>query len=184
VRLAQLAWQRLPIDRLLVIPAGDHPHKHSDRLSPAPDRLAMCRLAFSALPYVTVDDRELRRDGPAYTVDTLAELQAEAGGTPLYFVIGGDNLVLLPTWYRHHRLLELATVVTCPRAGHAVDASALEGLDLTAAERSALLANVLPADADPVSASDVRARIRGGERRPKDLPDAVADYIAAHGLYR
>jgi nicotinate-nucleotide adenylyltransferase len=143
----------------------------------------MCRLAFAGQPGVVVDDRELRRSGPSFTVDTLAELAAEAPGRRLFFLIGSDNLPLLPTWRDHHRLLALATVVTCPRRGHAIDAEVLAGLDLTAAERSSLLANVLAGPADEVAASELRRRWRCGERDLAEIPATVRTYMASHHVY-
>jgi nicotinate-nucleotide adenylyltransferase len=144
----------------------------------------MTRLAFADFPHVVVDERELHRSGPSFTVDTLAELTAEYRDTPLFFLIGSDNLRLLPTWHQHHRLLELATVVTFPRKGYPILASELAELDLSTAERESLLANVLDIPADDISASDLRDRWRAGERNPSELPEAVADYLARHDLYR
>lgn len=183
-RLAAAALQRLPIDRLLVIPAGDHPHKRDRDMAPAADRLAMCRLAFADLPDVFVDDRELRRSGPSFTVDTLAELAAEFPGRPLFFLIGSDNLPLLPTWREPERLLALCTVVTYPRAGHPVTAAALAGTTLAASLQQRLLAHVLDLPADAIAASALRARWRAGERDLPELHPAVRDYLQAHGLYR
>lgn len=166
------------------MPSGDHPHKRNQDMAPAPDRVAMARLAFAGLPEVIVDDRELHRTGPSFTVDTLAELAAAAPDTPLYFLIGSDNLPLLPTWHQHHRLLALATVVTFPRKGYPVAAGDLEHLDLTATERTSLLSNLLDMPCDDVSASELRARWRAGDRCPDELPPAVADYLQRHDLYR
>lgn len=184
VRLAAAALRLLPIDELRVIPAGDHPHKRRQDLAPAADRVAMCRLAFAAVPGVLVDDREVRRCGPSFTVDTLAQLAAEAPGRPLFFLIGSDNLPLLPTWREPERLLALCTVVTYPRLGHPIDAAAIARLPLPAPQRERLLANVLPLPADAVAATDLRSRWRAGERDLDELPPAVRAYLTAHDLYR
>ncbi|MBL9076080.1 MAG: nicotinate (nicotinamide) nucleotide adenylyltransferase [Planctomycetes bacterium] len=183
LRLVRAALRLLPVTEVRVIPAGDHPHKRGGDLAPAAHRLAMCRLAFADEPRVVVDDRELRRAGPSFTVDTLRELTAEAPGRRLYFLIGSDNLPLLCTWRDHHALLQLATVVTYPRRGHAIDAARLAGLDLTAAERTALLANVLDEPADDVAASDLRRRWRAGERDLAAIPAAVRRYLLEHRVY-
>ena len=184
VRLVAQALRQLPIRELRVIPSGEHPHKRSRDLAPAADRLRMCQLAFADLPDVVVDDRELRRPGPCYTVDTLAELRAEFPADRLYFLIGSDNLPLLPTWHQHHRLLALATVVTYPRAAHPIDAAALAGLDLTDQERAALVANALQGPADDTAASDLRARWRAGERDLPEVPPPVRAYLESHDVYR
>lgn len=183
-RLAETALRTLPIDRLLVIPAGDHPHKQHRGVTPAADRLAMCKLAFADLAGAVVDDREVRRGGLSFTVDTLADLRREHPGRRLYFLIGSDNLPLLPSWRDHHRILALATIVTYPRGGHPIDAAALTDLDLNDDERRSLLAHRLDMPADDVSSTAVRAALRAGKSTVDGLPATVAQYAAAHGLYR
>jgi nicotinate-nucleotide adenylyltransferase len=181
-RLAEAARDRLAVAQVAVLPSGDHPHRRG--LSPAHHRVAMCRLAFAGLPGVVVDDREVRRAGPSYSIDTVREVRAELGpGPPLYWLIGADNLPLLPTWRDHHALLAEVTVVTYPRAGCPVDEALLDGLDLTAAEREHLLAHVLPALGDDVSATAVRAALAKGLPTPELVPE-VAAYARAHRLYR
>lgn len=182
-RLVEAALAQLPIDRLLVIPTGDHPLKRGDDMAPAADRLAMCRLAFGDLPGVAIDDRELRRPGRSFTVDTLAELAAEHPGRRLFFLIGSDNLAILPQWREPARICELATLATYPRLGHPVDAAALAALPLPPAARAAVAAHVLDLPADAVASSDLRARWRRGERTLPEVAPAVRDYLAAHGLY-
>lgn len=184
ITLAREALARLPIHQLRAIPSGDHPHKRGGDMAPAPDRLEMTRLAFGQMPGVVVDDRELHRSGPSFTVDTLAELAEEAPDSQIFFLIGSDNLPLLPTWHQHHRLLQLATVVTFPRKGYPITADSLAGLDLTATERESLLTNMLDVPADDLSASDLRARWRNGERSLAELPATVTEYILQHDLYR
>ena len=143
----------------------------------------MCQLAFAGLARVAVDDREMRRAGPCYAIDTVREFRAEVGeDTPLCWLIGADNLPLLPLWHDHHALLADVTVVTYPRAGFATDESVLENLDFTAQERHDLIAHCLEVAADRVSATDIRAGLARGET-PDTLPGGVADYIAEHDLY-
>ena len=183
-RLAASALQRLPIDRLLVIPAGDHPHKRDLDMAPASDRLAMCRLGFADLPGVLVDDREVRRRGPSFTVDTLAELAAEHPGRQLYFLVGSDNLPLLPSWREPERLLQLCQVVTYPRRGYPLDAATLAKLPVSEPQRAALAAHVLDLPADAVAASELRRRWRAGDRQLPELLPTVRAYIEQRGLYR
>ncbi|MCB9887100.1 MAG: nicotinate (nicotinamide) nucleotide adenylyltransferase [Planctomycetes bacterium] len=183
-RLAAAALAQLPIDRLLVIPAGDHPHKQDRGVTPAADRLAMCERAFADQPRVRVDAREIRRGGLSFTVDTLEELRREHPDRAIYFLIGSDNLPLLPTWYRHHRLLELATIVTYPRAGHPVAAADLDGLDLSDDEKEHLLEHVLQLPADDVNSTALRRRLRAGDRSLAEIHPDVLTYIDHHGLYR
>ena len=183
-RLAAAALAGLPVDRVLVIPAGDHPHKRNTDMAPAQDRLAMCRLAFGDLPGVSVDDRELRRGGPSFTVDTLAALRAEHPGRRIYFLIGSDNLPLLPTWREPERLFSLCEVITYPRLGHPLDDASFADLPLPTELRRRLRDHVLDVPPDAIAASDLRRRWRAGERDLAELHPEVRDYIRAHGLYR
>jgi len=183
LRLANQALEHLPVSEVRVIPAGDHPHKQDRGMTPGTHRLAMCRLAFGDRPGITIDDRELRRTGLSFTVDTLAELTAEFPDRPMFFLIGSDNLPLLPTWREHHRLMQLATVVTYPRQGHPVAEAALSNLDLSADERRSLLGNVLPLAADDIAATVIRANLGRGGRDLADLDPAVLRYATEHDLY-
>lgn len=182
-RIVVAALDQLPIDELLVMPAGHHPHKRGRDIAPADQRLAMCRLAFAGLAGVVVDDRELRRAGPSFTVDTIAELAEQHLGRPIWFVIGADNLALMPTWHDHHRLLRLTNVATFPRHGTTIDERALVGLDLRDDERAHLCKHRLQLPPDAVSAADIRRRLARGQRNLAELQREVEDHIVSHHLY-
>lgn len=183
-RIVETALVQLPIDEVRVLPTGDHPHKQDRRVSPAIDRLAMCEIAFRNMRGVVVDPREVHRPGLSFTVDTLQELRAELPGRPLYFLIGSDNLPLLPTWKDHHRVLQLATVCVFPRQGHPIGASILKGLDLSSRERERLMSHVLAMEPDAVSATDVRAALGRGTRDVPEVQQEVLAYARRHRLYQ
>jgi nicotinate-nucleotide adenylyltransferase len=158
-------------------------------------RLAMTRLAVAGLApaeRMTVDDREVRRDGPTYTVDTLRELRAELGEeTALVLVIGSDQLRNLPTWHRWTELFALAHVAATQRERVGLDGlpAALEH-ELAARGRQALpdapagAIVLFSMPAVPVSATALRAQLQRGERPDGLSPPAVLDYIGSNGLYR
>lgn len=153
-------------------------------MQPAQHRVAMCQLAFAGLDGVEVDDRETRRAGKSYTVDTLRQFRQELGDdTDLFWLIGSDNLPQLPTWHEHHELLALATLVTYPRAGFPIDPAQLAAIDLTRDERDSILANQLAVAPDGVNATQIRHQLARGER-PADVDDDVLDYIDSNALYR
>jgi nicotinate-nucleotide adenylyltransferase len=108
VALAKAAVEQLGLDELRVFPTGQAWHKSGTVASPE-DRLAMARIAFGDLARTVVDDRELHRAGPTYTIDTLRELGAQYPGAQLYLVMGEDQAVSLTRWRDWQAVLRLAT---------------------------------------------------------------------------
>ena len=96
--LAESALRELKLSELRIFPTGQAWHK-STALSPAADRLAMARLAFDSLPGVQVDDAELRRQGPTYTLDTLQALRLARPHAQLFLVIGADQARSFERWH-------------------------------------------------------------------------------------
>ena len=108
-----------------LVPAADPPHKDATHAD-ADQRAQLLALAIDGERGLRVDPRELHRAGPSYTVDTLAELRAEAGaGAPLAWLIGADSLLQLHTWHRWRELFDLAHIVAVQRPGAEVDAARL-----------------------------------------------------------
>ena len=186
VALAQAAIEQLQLDELRVVPTGYAWHKNRP-LSPPDHRLNMAWLAFSSLPCVNVDDRELRRAGPSYSIDTLEALRKEQPGCLLFLVIGGDQLAAFDKWRRWQDILALATVCVAQRLPQ-----------LGASDNTAAQAPVLPGlislqfPAMSVSATAIRQRLASQSHSagsPKaDLrglvPEDVARYISEHELYK
>lgn len=183
VHNGHLAMARYVLDRglahcLHVIPARISPHKSGTGALPA-RRLDMVRLAFDAVPGVVVDQRELHRPGPSFTVDTLEELAREHPADSLLLVIGQDNLAGLGTWRDIDRIARLAQVAVLAREGD-----------------TAVPGPGLPVDLNlrycedfhqPVSSTTIRAILResgpGRMLAAAHLPPKVTEYIARHQLY-
>jgi nicotinate-nucleotide adenylyltransferase len=168
--VAAEAHRRLGLDRVLLIPAGRHPFKGAERPAPAADRLAMLRLAVAGDPRFDVDDRELRRPGPSYTVDTLRALRSERPGDPLSLLVGADAARDLSAWRDAQSIPDLAQVVVLSRPGSVLPAYPLG-------------ARALETPAIEISASLVRARCREGESIRYLVPEAVERYIVERRLY-
>ena len=113
--VAKKALETLALDRLIVIPAAVSPFKAGAGADPSPDRLALLKAVFECLPNTTVDDRELRRGGVSYAIDTVREIAAENPGTELVFIIGEDSVEGLPRWKDYDELLKLCTFKAFPR---------------------------------------------------------------------
>ena len=192
--LARAARDAFGLDEVRLMPTGRSWQKAGAGASSA-QRLAMTRLAVAGLApaeRMTVDDREVRRDGPTYTGDTLRELRAELGDeTALVLVIGSDQLRNLPTWHRWTELFALAHVAATQRERVGLDGlpAALEDelaargrQSLPDAPAGAIVLFSMPAV--PVSATALRAQLQRGERPDGLSPPAVLDYIGSNGLYR
>jgi nicotinate-nucleotide adenylyltransferase len=172
LRAAENAREALGLDEVLFIPAGQPPHKSSNPLSPARDRMAMVTLATAGNRTFLPCDAELERSGPSYTADTLNTLRAERPADDLFLVVGSDTLAEMSSWYRPDLLFALCTVAVAGRPG------ALVGKAPAAAK-----VVDLPGPGLEVSATDVRKRVREGRSVRYLVPDAVAEYIAKRGLY-
>jgi nicotinate-nucleotide adenylyltransferase len=174
--LAETALAQLALDALLILPTGHAWHK-SRPLTPAPHRLAMCRLAFDGLERVHIDARETHRPGPSYTADTLQELAAEHPGAQLFLVLGADQLLAFQSWQRWQEVLRHATLAVANRPLHAdgrvadgpVAEPDLSGVDLPFAR--------LHMPLHPISATAVRARVQrsGGSSGVGAAPGGQGD---------
>lgn len=177
-----------------MMPAADPPHRDAPGAC-AEDRAAMLELAIQGQAGLRVDRRELQRDTPSYTIDTLRELRAKHGDTaPLAFLIGADSLHGLATWKEPEALLAGAHWVVAERPGSALDehlppeVARLVGARWTlnaAALRESPGGKVLRLR-QPLygeSATQLRRRIAAGETWHHLLPLAVSRYIVEHGLY-
>ena len=193
--LADEVLELLGLDRVLFVPAASPPHKPAAQLAPAPDRFEMVRLAIAGHPRFAVSDIELRRTGPSYTVDTLQVLAA--GGDELFLVIGSETFLDLLTWREPRKVAALARLVVIPRAGSVFDtqgAAAQKVLHEIGVEGGFVHAGGAPPPARgvlivhatslPLSASDLRRRVREGRSLVYRVPPAVIDYVQSHGLYR
>ncbi|MCM2253403.1 MAG: nicotinate (nicotinamide) nucleotide adenylyltransferase [Ramlibacter sp.] len=178
VALARAALEQLGLDQLLVFPTGQAWHKA--RAMSAPEhRLAMARLAFGELPRTVIDERELRRAGPTYTIDTLRELKAEQPMAQLFLVMGQDQALALTRWREWEAILAMSIICVAARPSVQADAAA-EPLALPAQARLRQLR--LPDM--PESATEVRALAAAGAGIAHLVAPAVARYIDQHHLYR
>lgn len=116
VRAARLAYEALGLDKLLVIPAADPPHKRLAEGSPSPqERFELTKLAFRSFQEAEVSDMELKRGGESYTSDTAAELAARYPGAELWLVIGTDMLTSFERWHDFRAILSAASLCVLPR---------------------------------------------------------------------
>jgi nicotinate-nucleotide adenylyltransferase len=177
---AQEAHAQLELDRVLLMPVAAPPHKRLDD-DPGPEvRLELCRLAAAGDPRLEVSDVEVARGGPSYTVDTLAELHERQPEDQLTWIAGGDVAASLPSWREPERVLALARFAVAEREGAA--RAEIERVVEALAGSDAVTFFEMPRI--DVSSSLIRRRVASGQPIRYLVPDAVAEAIAARGLYR
>lgn len=193
LRTAVELRQLLDLDEMRLLPAARPPHREQP-LAAAEHRREMLRRAIAGEPRLVVDDRELRRDGPSYTIDTLRELRAELDAqAPVCLCVGMDSLVKLTDWRQWQALTDFAHLVVAARPGwHLPENGAVAAwmaerltsdhthLGVTAGGRILVVEMTLL----PVSATRIRADLAAGQSARYLVPDSVLDYISQHRLYR
>ena len=170
--LGECVRHQFGLEKVVFLPAGDPYRKAGRRVTPALQRLEMVRLATSSNAAFEVDDREVRRAGPTYTVETLESFRAQGVQRPL-LVLGSDAVADMPNWKSPERLLELCRLVVAMKPGALAQwpefvRPAPEIVDMP------LLA---------ISGTEIRARVAAGKPIRYLVPDAVGQYIRDHGLY-
>ena len=192
LRPALEVQQALGLNQVRFIPAGQPPHRETPYAS-TPQRLSMLRTAIDDQPGFVVDERELRREGPSYMVDTLASLREEVGQTPLCLILGYDAFLGLPGWHQWNSLIELAHLVITHRPGWNHDEldDALQSLVKQCetgvgrlSEQAAGGLLFVPVTQFDISATIIREQIRAGQDIRYLLPDTVYRIIREQKLYR
>lgn len=191
LRTAYELHERLDLDVVAFMPAGVPPHRALPA-APAATRLAMVRAAIEDEPRFVVDDRELQRQGPSYTVVTLEELRAERGEQPIALIMGMDAYAGLGGWHRAGELIGLAHLVVAMRPGSAIPCEGLpaELLRRNRCEDPARLASVraglvfVSVGTQLVdSSSTVRELVAAGRDPRYLMPEAARRIILAQGSY-
>ena len=192
LRLALELKQSLGLSQMRLMPCHRPVHRGEPQVSSA-QRAEMIRLALLDCPELTLDERELRRDTPSYTFDTLRSLRAELGAAvSLIWAMGTDAFAALDSWNRWQELLDYTHLVVIERPGFSLpDAGPVARL-LQQHRAPALALDELPAGAIvlpslrllDISATGIRAQLAAGESAQFLLPESVRRYILAEGLYR
>lgn len=191
LRCGDEARRKLGLKRLLLLPAGEPPHRGPPQATTG-QRLDMLRLALTEFPNLELDDRETRREGPSYMVETLTEFRHENPGRPLLLLLGQDAANLLHTWFDWKTLFSLAHIIILTRPGSIVEYGELLGDELAhrltsdiSLMRSLLAGKVMQVEVGlvDVSATDIKQLLSRGFSPDSMLPDAVLEYIQENDLY-
>ena len=158
------------LDRVLFMPAGDPWQKGARELTPAAERLEMTRLAVEEADGFEVDDREIDRHGPTYTIDTLLTFPS---GEELFLILGADAALGLPTWHRWEEVIERAGIVVVPRPG----------TDPAAVAATVPQATILEMSALDISSTSIRELAASGRPYRFLVPSEVHRFIDSKGVY-
>ncbi|SDT88779.1 nicotinate-nucleotide adenylyltransferase [Pseudomonas pohangensis] len=192
LRAAVEVAETLQLNELKLIPSARPPHRDTPQVSAA-QRLAMVRAATVGVSGLSVDDRELLRETPSWTIDTLESLRRELPApTQLFLLLGWDAFCGLPEWQRWEELLNHCHLVVLQRPD--ADAEAPEVLRDLIAARSVTGPQLLDGPGGKIafvwqtplaiSATQIRQLLASGRSARFLLPDSVLSYIHAHRLYR
>ena len=183
--IARSIGEQLGLDRLVFLPSATPPHKSAGALAPADHRAEMVKLAFADEPLFEYNDYDQTREGPSYTVNTVAHFRKELGpDAVIHWIIGADTVAELANWYRVRALVDSCRIVVANRPGwERVNFEALRtrlGDEQIASIRDGLVET----PRIDISATDIRRRVRAGRSIRYLVPEAVSTYIDEHGLYR
>lgn len=191
LRAASEVSEKLAADDFRLLPAGNPPHRDHTGAE-AYHRLAMLELALAPYPDLTVDEREVRRGGPSYMVETLASIRREVGSRPVILCLGQDAANQLSGWHRWRELLELAHLVVMkrPRSRPKYTGEVAEVLGERRVRRPSQLMEsgagrvcYLGVTQLAISSTDIRSQLADGRDPRFLLPSTVLAYIRKHGLY-
>ena len=191
LRTAFELWQSLRLAQVRFLPTGDPPHRGASLASPEL-RLRMVRAAIAGLDAFVADDREMRRSGASYSVDTLLDLRREYPDRSLCLLLGMDAFLGMPHWHRWREIFDLAHVVVAHRPGWKapitgplgeimVDRGTGSVRDLHVS--SAGKVYVRAVTQLEISSTELRQLIVGGRDLRYLVPDAVRELILASGCY-
>ncbi|MEN8168579.1 MAG: nicotinate-nucleotide adenylyltransferase [Pseudomonadota bacterium] len=192
LRTALDVMQAVGLDEVRFIPLHQPVHRAQPKAS-GELRLRMLQLAIDGQPGFSVDDRELKRHGASYMVDTLASLREELGGRPICLILGGDAFSHFLGWHRPRQILRLAHLVVMQRPGHGEihDPALLQLLESQQIQVPTELMRAAagqiyfqPVTQLEISSTQIRALIAAGKSPHYLLPESVMKQIEAAGLYR
>lgn len=192
------AFETFRFDALVFVPTAQPPHKLGEPLTPFAHRFAMVALATQSYDQFLVSAIEAERSGPTYTVDTMRQLRDRFMAEQHFFLMGSDSFSEIGTWHHWEELLDLAHLVVLHREtvwGEELTAKVPAGLrsrmrtvevfrEVPDAEGALRSIYLLAHEPFPISATDLRERLRLGLTIRELVPPEVHRYIVKHHLYR
>lgn len=180
--VAQEVMERLGLAEVRFVPASQPWMKSGRNIASAEDRLRMLQLSLEENPHLVIDNRDLKRPGASYTIDTLKEMRKDLGpDVELFFILGVDALRGFPSWKDPGEIIKLCTLVVAPRPGYRLpNVAGLEARVPGIKSRSI----ILEGPRIGISAEGIRERVHQGKSLQYLVAPAVDEYIKEHRLYQ
>ena len=169
--LAQCAYEKLKLDKVIFIPAGIQPHKQDKKITSASDRLAMLRLAVCNDPKFEISTLEIDSSDVSYSYKTVQQLRVIYPENELYFLIGGDNISDIDTWMKPEEIFKIAKVAAAKRP------------DTKTGGRFEKEIMIFDMPQIGISSTDIREMVKTGQAIKYLVPDSVENYIMKNKLY-
>lgn len=195
LRIAEEAREEFSLDRVLVIPAAQPPHKLLPGEATFAARYEMVRLGVEGNPFFQASDLEAKRGGTSYSIETLRELGARHPDDTLYFIMGSDSFADIGTWHQYEAIFSCADIIVVGRPG-SESFRLPEGLRVAMGDdfcydpaarrfshRSGHFVHYLEGTPLDISSSGIRELARHGRSLRYLVPEKVAGYIKEQHLY-
>ena len=185
IEIAHCAAKKIVAKKIILIPANRSPHKQAAPEASGVDRMKMLALATADKPVFEINDCELNRPGPSYTLDTIRYFREKLGSdTALHLLVGADVLTELGKWYKVNELMDECIITVMCRGGFERDDFGDLEKYVGSERLKRLLGNMVETPTMEISSSQIRQMIKTGQSTEGLLCEAVADYIAQKQLYK
>ena len=188
-KIIQNLLELIPFDEIKVIPNGQPPHRTS--VCSNNDRLEMVNLAFKGINQISVDEREIHREGPSYAIHTAREILEEFRQDNIIWIMGSDAFSEIDTWFEWEDFLNIINILVMARPGSEIDSTSKAGTLILERQISNIddlshgAGKILIVDIDPIniSSTQVRSNLAAGETVNELILEDVSDYIDSGKLY-
>lgn len=188
-KIIQNLLELIPFDEIKVIPNGQPPHRTS--VCSNNDRLEMVNLAFKGINQISVDEREIQREGPSYAIHTAEEILEEYHQDNIIWIMGSDAFSEIDTWFEWEDFLNIINLLVMARPGSEIDSTSMAGTLILERQTSNIddlshgAGKILIVDIDPIniSSTQVRSNLAAGETVNELILEDVSDYIDSGKLY-
>ena len=188
-KIIQNLLELIPFDEIKVIPNGQPPHRTS--VCSNNDRLEMVNLAFKGINQISVDEREIHREGPSYAIHTAREILEEYHQDNIIWIMGTDAFSEIDTWFEWEDFLNIINILVMARPGSEIDSTSMAGTLILERQTSNIddlsrgAGKILIVEIDPIniSSTQVRSNLAAGETVNELILEDVSDYIDSGKLY-